>query len=163
MKDILWAPWRMGYVAGPAPEGCIFCTYPAAADDQGSLMVRRDEHAFAILNRYPYNNGHLMVAPYTHIADPGSLSEAETTGLWALVCDCLNALREVLKPDGFNVGMNLGRAAGAGYDEHLHVHIVPRWAGDSNFMVALAATKVLPQALEASWALLKEALGRRSR
>jgi ATP adenylyltransferase len=149
----LWAPWRIEYIRAPKPAGCIFCDFPAApeADDRANLVLHRSARAFTCLNRYPYNSGHLMVIPRAHVTELSALAPAE----WADLQDELRRAVEVVKatyhPDGMNVGMNLARAAGAGIDDHLHWHVVPRWAGDNNFMPVLADQRVVVQALDEAW------------
>ena len=156
MTDPLWAPWRLEYVQGGADvDGCIFCA--AAADEGHDLVVRRGGHAYAIMNLYPYSNGHLMVAPYRHVAAPGHLDEAERAEMWALLDRSLGALTEVMAPHGFNAGINIGRVAGAGVEDHVHLHVVPRWNGDTNFMPVLADVRVMPQHLDATWQALRAA------
>ncbi|MDQ7857311.1 MAG: HIT domain-containing protein [Armatimonadota bacterium] len=154
----LWAPWRAAYVGGPKPGGCVFCDAVAAGDDRAMLIVHRGAHGYLILNRFPYNSGHLMAVPYRHVARPQELSAEEHQALMALVVLALGALDRAMAPEGFNVGMNLGRAAGAGIDEHLHMHVVPRWVGDTNYMPVLGEVKVLPQHLDETYARLVEAL-----
>ena len=147
MTRQLWAPWRLEYV-GSADEqdGCIFCKALAAADEE-SLVVHRGEAAFVLLNRFPYASGHLMVAPARHVGELGDLEDAEVLEVHRLASQGLGALAETYKPQGFNLGWNLGRIAGAGVTDHVHLHVVPRWAGDTNFMPVLADTKVLPEHL----------------
>jgi ATP adenylyltransferase len=135
-------------------KGCIFCDLPAAGDDQANLILGRGELAFAILNRFPYNPGHLMVAPYRHVGDYAELSAEELAGLMALARTGLLALRAESEPHGFNLGMNLGQVAGAGIADHVHLHLVPRWGGDTNFMPIVGQTKVLPELLADTWAKL---------
>jgi ATP adenylyltransferase len=142
----LWAPWRLDYVAGGEPEGCIFCA-GQKADDDDALVVHRGRRCFVLLNLYPYSNGHLMVAPYRHIPAPGDLDEGERAELWSLLDQGIAALSAAMAPDGFNAGLNLGRVAGAGVEHHLHLHVVPRWKGDVNFMPVLADVKVMPEHL----------------
>ena len=147
MTERLWAPWRLEYVAGGTdPDACIFCDKPGL-DDDAALMVHRGERAFVLLNLYPYANGHMMVAPYRHVAEPGELDEAERAEMWLLLDRALAALRAAFDPDGFNCGINLGRAAGAGIERHIHLHVVPRWSGDTNFMPVLADVRVMPEHL----------------
>ncbi len=154
--DRLWTPWRMQYVSTTTddPVGCLFCELPKQADDAESLLLHRGEHAFALLNLYPYNTGHAMVAPYLHTADLASLPPYVGANLLALLQHTVAALTAEYRPDGFNVGMNLGRVAGAGVPDHLHLHIVPRWNGDTNFMPLTAETKVLPETLPETYARL---------
>ena len=144
----LWAPWRLEYVArADEDEGCVFCR-AAAADDEAAHVVRRGEHAFALLNRFPYASGHLMVAPFRHEADFSALSSDEAVDVHRLAATAMGALAQTMRPQGFNLGWNLGRIAGAGVVDHVHLHVVPRWAGDTNFMPVLADAKVIPEALE---------------
>jgi ATP adenylyltransferase len=154
----LWAPWRLSYVqqAGEQ-EGCVFCLEAAGALGDDSLVVHRGERALAILNKYPYSSGHLMVAPVRHVAGLDELSEEEALEVHRLTGAALAALRAVYKPDAFNVGWNLGEVAGGSIAGHLHEHVVPRWAGDTNFMPVLADVKVLPEHLLATRAHLVEA------
>jgi ATP adenylyltransferase len=142
-------PWRMDYVSGPKDEGCFLCQAIAAeSDDDANLVVARRPHAIALLNRYPYNSGHVMVAPLRHVASLGDLSSDERLGIMDLVTETTEVLEDEMHPDAYNVGINLGRAAGAGVPGHLHVHVVPRWIGDTNFMPVVGETMVLPEALE---------------
>lgn len=156
----IWAPWRLAYVKDASKdieEECIFCAKPAAEDDEASLIVHRGERSFVILNLFPYTNGHLMVAPYEHV---GRLQEmpAETLAeMMALAQRAMDRLEEVYQPHGYNVGFNQGRVAGAGVEHHIHMHVVPRWAGDNNFMPVIADTKVMPQSIEQSYEALKGA------
>ncbi len=159
--DILWSPWRMSYIGGGGGgDGCIFCTIPeqGSEHDRENLLLLRGEHAFVILNRYPYNSGHLMIVPYRHLRDVTLLTPAESAEIMALLQRMVSALTAVYRPEGFNTGMNLGSVAGAGIADHLHMHIVPRWAGDTNFMPVVGQTKVLPEALEQTWERLTAAL-----
>jgi ATP adenylyltransferase len=143
----LWAPWRLEYVQHADEQGgCVFCT-AAGGDDQEGLVVHRGERAFALLNRYPYSSGHLMVAPYRHGSGFDSLDEVEALEVHRLAVQAIEALQSVYSPDGFNVGWNLGRIAGAGIVDHGHVHVVPRWSGDTNFMPVLADVRVIPEHL----------------
>ncbi|MHB1844521.1 MAG: HIT family protein [Deltaproteobacteria bacterium] len=172
----LWAPWRLELIQGEGaaanPPGCIFCLFPAEAEakgaltpegracDQARLILGRSRHAFVILNKFPYNNGHLMVIPRRHTADFAGLPPEEADDLHRLLQRSLGLLAEAYAPDGYNVGMNLGRIAGAGIAEHLHYHVVPRWNGDTNFMPVLAETKVMIEHLAASWERLRAAFER---
>jgi ATP adenylyltransferase len=164
----LWTPWRMGYVSGTAesaqprqpeqPEQptCFLCALAAAPEqDAERLVLLRGERALVLLNLYPYNSGHLMVAPYAHGGDLAQLPAETGHELFDLTQRAVAALRDEYQPDGFNVGLNLGRPAGAGLPDHLHVHVVPRWNGDTNFMPVLGETKVLPEALDQTWARLR--------
>ena len=155
----LWTPWRMRYVAGAdRAEGCIFCNRLAERDDAQSLILHRGDHAFVIMNLYPYNTGHLMIVPNAHVAspehaDPGTM--AEMAGLRGPV---LRAIRRALSPDGFNLGLNVGAPAGAGVADHFHEHVVPRWQGDANFMPILASTMVMPELIPVTYAKLRAEL-----
>ena len=153
MEKPLWAPWRMEFIRAEKPKGCIFCEFPAApeADDRKNLVVHRSAQAFTCLNRYPYNSGHVMVIPRAHVADLGALSPEIHADLGEELRRAIAVVRAVYTPDGMNVGMNLGRAAGAGIADHLHWHVVPRWAGDNNFMPVLADQRVVVEALDAAW------------
>ena len=148
--DSLHAPWRIEYILSPKPElkEGLFTRIAQSSDDEENLVIVRDRTCFALLNKYPYNGGHLMVVPYKEVADLHGLTDEELADLWKLTRRCLAALTAVMKPDGFNVGINLGKVAGAGIAEHLHIHVVPRWNGDTNFMPVLANTTVLPEALK---------------
>jgi ATP adenylyltransferase len=144
----LWAPWRLEYIErADEQEGCVFCRAREDADDE-SLVVRRGERALVVLNRYPYASGHLMVAPNRHEGEFGDLDPDEVLEIHRLAASGLGALSESMRPQGFNLGWNLGRVAGAGVVDHVHLHVVPRWAGDTNFMPVLADVKVLPEALQ---------------
>jgi len=156
--NILWAPWRVGDVMEPKDEGCFLCEAPAAGDDHGRLVLYRSRRVYIILNSFPYNSGHVMVAPLRHVARPEDLDPEERLDLMDTLALATRVLQAALRPEGFNVGLNLGRAAGAGIEQHLHVHVVPRWAGDTNFMPVLAAVKVLPEHLAATYEKLREAL-----
>jgi ATP adenylyltransferase len=146
----LWAPWRLEYIqSADEEEGCVFCRV-RDGDDEGSLVVHRGKRAFVVLNKYPYASGHLMVAPNRHEGEFGDLEDEETLEIHQLAASGLAALAETMRPQGFNLGWNLGRIAGAGVVDHVHMHVVPRWAGDTNFMPVLADVKVLPEALEQS-------------
>ncbi len=161
----LWAPWRMSYIRGEseAPEaGCVFCLPPGQEEDRQRLVLRRGQTAFLIMNKYPYTNGHLMIAPYRHTADPGQLSADEVMEMHRLLVAAREVLLETSGPQGFNIGMNLGQIAGAGIADHLHLHIVPRWSGDTNFMPVFTDVRVIPQHLEETYEILSQAFsGRR--
>jgi ATP adenylyltransferase len=145
----LWAPWRLEYIqSADEQDGCIFCRAAEAGDDEVALVVHRGERALVLLNRYPYASGHLMVAPNRHEAEFGELSGEEALEVHLLASAGLGALAQSMRPQGFNLGWNLGRIAGAGIVDHVHLHVVPRWAGDTNFMPVLADVKVMPEALE---------------
>lgn len=143
----IWAPWRMEYIIQKDSTECIFCTLPKSDDDEKNFILFRGENSFVVMNIFPYNNGHLMVSPYRHLACITALDKKETLELAELTKKCIEILRKLITPDGFNTGFNLGKSAGAGYDEHVHNHIVPRWIGDTNFMPVLADTKVHPEHL----------------
>jgi ATP adenylyltransferase len=146
----LHAPWRIDYIRGPKPEPAgapIFARIAQSNDDEANLVVCRDRTCFAVLNRYPYTGGHLLIVPYKVSPDLNGLTPEELSDLILLTRRCQNALSAVMKPDGFNIGVNLGKCAGAGITEHVHLHIVPRWNGDTNFMPVLAQTTVIPEAL----------------
>jgi ATP adenylyltransferase len=144
----LWAPWRLEYVQGADGEdGCVFCR-ALEADDETGLVVHRGARAFVLLNKFPYASGHLMVAPNRHEGEFGELDPEEAAEIHLLASSALDALAETMSPQGFNLGWNLGRIAGAGVVDHVHMHVVPRWAGDTNFMPVLADVKVMPEALE---------------
>jgi ATP adenylyltransferase len=151
----LWAPWRLEYIRGPKDEECIFCRALQSDDDEANYVVHRGERSFVILNAYPYNNGHVMIAPNLHEATIEPLDDATTLEMAQLVKRSMAALREVYRPEGFNVGINQGSAAGAGIEEHVHQHVVPRWVGDTNFMPVIGDVRVLPQALADSWSELR--------
>ena len=156
----LWAPWRMTYIAPKTPQSqeCIFCTQPAAYRDTEYYILYRGTHCYMMLNLYPYNTGHLMVVPYQHAASIEKLDAATLDELMAQAQLALQALRHAMKPDGFNMGINEGKVAGAGFAEHMHLHIVPRWQGDTNFMPVVADTKVMPELLSTVYQKLKAAL-----
>ncbi len=145
----LWSPWRMEYIQNTNKEaGCIFCERPAQPDSAGNLIVARGSRAYAILNRYPYTSGHLMIVPFDH--QPSlELLDAETRAeIMELASTAIQVLQYIYRPEGFNLGINIGEVAGAGIADHVHLHVVPRWAGDTNFMTSLGQTRVLPEALE---------------
>lgn len=147
--ETLHAPWRIEYILAPKPERpvSLFAEIAQSSDDVANLVVVRDRTCYALLNRYPYNGGHMLVVPYKQTTDFNGLTEDELADLWKLARRCVNVLKQQMKCDGFNVGINLGKVAGAGIVEHIHIHIVPRWLGDTNFMPVLGQTNVLPQAL----------------
>ena len=160
--ESLHAPWRIEYILSSKPElkQGVFARIAQSTDDEANYVIVRDRTCFALLNRYPYVGGHLMVVPYKEVADLNGLTEEEVADLWKLARRCLNALTTLMKPDGFNVGINLGKVAGAGILEHLHIHIVPRWNGDTNFMPVIAGTGVLPEALTEIAAKLRAELAK---
>jgi ATP adenylyltransferase len=153
----LWAPWRLDYVQAPRADQCVFCLGDPL-DDPARLVLHRGEHCFIIMNRYPYSNGHLMVAPFRHLADLGLLTAGEAAELHRLTVLCRDLLNSAFRPQGFNIGINLGAAGGAGITEHMHQHIVPRWIGDTNFMPVFADVRVIPQHLDATCQLFRQIL-----
>jgi len=171
----LWAPWRLGYILGEetveaphlsdnlldgAETDCFLCQAAPAGDDRQRLVVDRTENTVTLLNRYPYNNGHLLIAPRRHVARLDQLDDALQAELMRTIARMTGALEKLMQPQGFNIGLNLGRAAGAGVPGHLHWHIVPRWIGDTNFMPTIAGVHTIPQALEALWELLNAELNK---
>jgi ATP adenylyltransferase len=156
MEKPLWAPWRMEFIRSEKPKGCIFCEFPSAppSQDRANLVVHRSAHAFTCLNRYPYNSGHLMVIPRAHVAELGLLSAEVHADLQEELRRAVAVLKKVYAPEGMNVGMNLGKAAGAGIADHLHWHVVPRWVGDNNYMPVLADQRVVVEALDEAWTRL---------
>ncbi len=149
MKRI-WAPWRMKFVQSHS-EGCVFCSLPALPDGPENLIVHRGERAFVILNRFPYTSGHIMVVANEHKASLEDLDMVTRSEMMELSARCMTVLRRIYHPDGFNMGANIGEAAGAGVVGHVHIHVVPRWTGDASFMMTLAETKVMPEALEETY------------
>ena len=158
----LWAPWRLAYVGktekdgAPADAGCFFCrAWSDTGNEEAHLLLARGKTAFALLNRYPYTNGHLMVAPVRHEGGMERTTDGEGAEIWRLAADAKRILAETMRPDGFNLGINQGKAGGAGVLDHLHLHVVPRWDGDTNFMPVLADVRVVPEALHAAWARMR--------
>ena len=160
--ESLHAPWRIEYILSPKPKlyESVFTRIAQSLEDVENYVIARDRSCFAVLNRYPYNGGHLMAVPYKQVSDLNGLTDDELADLWKLTRRCINALTAVMKPDGFNVGINLGKVAGAGIVEHLHIHVVPRWGGDTNFMPVIASTGVLPEALQDVAAKLRAELAK---
>ena len=157
MADLLWAPWRLQYIEKDTSNGgCIFVDLPASSEDRANLILFRGEHCFVIMNAFPYTNGHLMVAPYKHTAEIADLDDQALLEINQMLGHCVRWIRVAYNPDGFNIGINLGKAAGAGIPTHIHWHIVPRWSGDTNFMTTVGQVRVLPQSLEDSYDRLKE-------
>lgn len=155
----VWAPWRMEYIRMPKenkPKGCIFCDKPLDKKDKDDLILYRGKTAFVIMNRYPYNNGHLMVVPYRHLSEYSALTEEELLEIGKITQITIKILKKTMNPQGFNVGFNIGESAGAGIAQHIHQHIVPRWNGDTNFMPVLCHTKVMVDGLTECWSELKE-------
>jgi ATP adenylyltransferase len=157
--ETLWAPWRMSYMKklnNPSKDGaCVFCVKNTETSDEANLVLYKGKKTFVVMNLYPYNNGHLLVIPCSHTAAFETLDQECWLEVWHLLALCKKVLGEALKPDGFNIGMNLGRSAGAGIEDHLHWHIVPRWNGDTNFLPVLGNTKVMSQSLEDCYAMLR--------
>src|SRR6185437_12810990 len=154
----LWAPWRLEYIRrADELEGCVFCLAAEGDDDEAMLVVHRGVSAFVLLNKFPYASGHLMVAPYRHAGQFGGLTDAEALEAHRLAADGMTALAATFGPEGYNAGWNLGRVAGAGIVDHVHLHVVPRWSGDTNFMPVLADVKVLPEHLSETRAKLAAA------
>lgn len=152
----LWCPWRMEYILGPKPDSCVFCIPDHTDEDRERLILYRGQWNFVIMNKYPYNNGHLMVTPYRHLMNILDLTKEEADEQYELTRRCVAILREAFNtPPGFNIGLNLGEAAGAGIREHLHMHIVPRWVGDASFMAVLDEVRVMPEHLDQTYANLK--------
>lgn len=144
MKN-LWAPWRMQYILGKKPSYCIFCAMPEENRDRENLILYRSENTYVIMNRFPYNNGHLMVLPYVHVSSLEGLEPELMREMMELTQYSVDCVTKAFSPDGFNIGINLGKMAGAGIEEHLHIHIVPRWAGDVSFMTVLDEIRVIPE------------------
>ena len=151
----IWAPWRIQYILQEKPVGCILCDNPKENNDAGKYILYRGEGNFIMMNLYPYNPGHLLVAPYRHVGSVEELTEEERNEHYSLVTRSVTVLREALAADGFNLGANLGKVAGAGIDDHFHSHIVPRWQGDNNFMTVINDVRVVPQALDETYENLK--------
>jgi len=155
--DFLWTPWRYQYIVKPEdPTVCVLCAAARPGDDAASFVVHRGERSYVILNRYPYTSGHLMVVPYEHVALLEDLDAESLTEMILLARDAERHLRAVYRPEGLNIGMNLGRAAGAGIAAHVHLHVLPRWTGDTNFMTVTGETRVVPEDLETTWRKLRE-------
>jgi ATP adenylyltransferase len=158
----LWRPWRIDYVSdieSIREEGCIFCTRPQAGDDRESLILHRGQSTFVIMNLYPYNTGHVMVTPYRHVGELEELDAGEMHELMELTTLMIRVIKQEMRPQGFNLGVNLGKAAGAGYDEHVHMHVVPRWQGDTNFMPVVGESKVMPESISGTYDRLLRGLG----
>ncbi len=151
----LWAPWRIDYIKSEKPPGCILCAKLKEKKDRANLVLMRGKHGFVLMNLYPYSNGHLMVSPYQHTCTIEELSDEVITNLMQMVRRSILALKESFKPEGINIGLNIGKAAGAGIDDHLHFHIVPRWGGDTNFMTVTAEIRVIPEDILKTYQQLK--------
>jgi ATP adenylyltransferase len=154
----MWTPWRMAYIRREQRPGCIFCDMLEVEDDRAQLILHRSKLAFLVLNKYPYNNGHLMAVPYRHMDTVESLTPEETVDMMALVSLGIRALRLTSHPEGFNIGVNIGKIAGAGVLDHVHIHVVPRWGGDTNFMPVFADVRLIPQDLTETYDELRGAL-----
>ncbi len=154
----IFAPWRIEYIKMEKMNDCIFCLLPEENDDEKNLILHRGKKAFVIMNNYPYNPGHVMVAPFRHVGSWEELSNEEILEINSLVSLMIKTIKKAMNPEGFNIGMNLGRVAGAGIEDHVHVHIVPRWNGDTNFMPVLGDVKVIPQALQETYEELKKTI-----
>ncbi|MBN1202793.1 MAG: HIT domain-containing protein [Anaerolineae bacterium] len=160
MNPILWTPWRMPYLTGEEKkdyEGCVFCAKSSADDDASEYVVVRSEHVFVALNSYPYNNGHLLIVPYAHVASVEDLPPDVLTDLMQTLNKALAALRRIYNPDAFNIGANIGSAAGAGIPAHFHLHVVPRWQADVGFITVVSGTRVVPDTLDTTYRRLREA------
>ena len=151
----IWAPWRIKYIQMEKMKGCILCDKPKESNDVLNYILYRGEKNFIIMNSYPYNPGHLMIAPYRHVANPEELNDEERNEHFKIVGRSIKILRQVFDPAGFNIGINVGRVAGAGIDDHFHTHIVPRWQGDTNFMPVISDVRVIPEALAETYEKLK--------
>ncbi len=147
----MWAPWRIEYILSSKKRGCFLCKAVQEEMDQKNLILKRGKKVFAIINRYPYNNGHIMIAPYRHVATLEKMDKEEQSEMMQMSAFACEKIRKAMKAQGFNIGINIGEAAGAGLKEHIHLHIVPRWAGDTNFMPVTADIKVIPQDLNSLW------------
>ncbi len=154
----LWSPWRLEYLTAPKSGECVFCHAAQSSNDRENLVLLRDERCFMILNRFPYNNGHFMVVPYDHVPTLENLDAETLTNMMLLLNRGLAALRAAMSPQGFNIGANLGHAAGAGIEEHVHLHAVPRWVGDTNFMPIIGNMRVVPETWQMTYDSLKAAL-----
>jgi len=151
----LWAPWRMDYIRTPKEDGCIFCKKHQSTKDRENLLLFRGEESFVLMNLYPYSNGHLMISPYKHTSDTNDISEIGNQEIMFLANKSMNIIKKIMGADGFNMGANLGKASGAGIEEHIHYHIVPRWIGDTNFMPVAGNTKVMVEGLQETWDSIK--------
>ena len=161
MKKI-WAPWRLEFISKGADAECIFCSKPKREDDRKCHIFSRGDHAYCMLNAFPYNPGHVLIAPYRHVTSIGALTSEEWQELFHLLNGATSTIEGLMHPHGYNIGFNLGAPAGGGF-EHVHMHVVPRWKGDTNFMPILAETKVLPEHLDATYDRIVEALGKKSK
>jgi ATP adenylyltransferase len=156
--DRLWTPWRYSYITSASPgEGCVFCHAHGEGDDEANLIVQRGRLNYILLNLYPYNSGHLMIAPYAHVAALEECPAEASSEMFEMAVRCEGILRREYRAQGINLGMNIGSAAGAGVAGHIHMHVVPRWAGDANFMTVAGETRVLPEDLKTTWRRMREA------
>jgi ATP adenylyltransferase len=155
--DHLWSPWRYRYVSKKGPDECIFCVKSQQTDDKSNYILHRAEKNFVLLNLYPYTSGHLMIAPYAHVPTLAESVPVALEEMMLLAQRAENALRQVYNPKGFNIGLNIGESAGAGIAGHIHMHVLPRWPGDANFMTTIGETRVIPEDLDTTWAKLKAA------
>ncbi|MDD6088819.1 MAG: HIT domain-containing protein [Desulfovibrionaceae bacterium] len=163
MSQPLWAPWRMEYILGEKPDSCVLCLpQHDTSHDEERLVLHRGTHAFVMMNRFPYNNGHLMVAPFRHVSDLTLLSQDEMHEISDLLQMCADVIKEFSNPQGINVGLNLGEAAGAGIRDHLHFHLVPRWNGDTSFMAVMSETRVIPDHIRSTYSKLQPLFARRT-
>ncbi|SKA71155.1 HIT family protein [Desulfobaculum bizertense] len=153
--EVLWAPWRLDYILGPKPDSCPFCLPEHTDEDEQRKILFRGQHAFVIMNIYPYTNGHLMVTPYRHVMNLVDLRTEEHHEIMDLIHACTRILQTHFHPQGINIGVNIGEAAGAGIKEHLHFHLVPRWVGDSSFMAVMSEARIVPEHLEKTYAKLR--------
>lgn len=153
--DTLWAPWRIEYIKVPHEEGCIFCDKPRQIDDRDALILYRGDNSFVMMNLYPYNNAHLMFAPYAHLSDLTALPVKVKTEIMILVDHAMTIVKRKLHPEGFNFGINVGKAAGAGIEEHVHYHLVPRWVGDTNYLPVIGHTKMVVEGLKETYDSLR--------
>jgi len=151
----LWAPWRMDYIRTPKEEECVFCKKSQSVNDREDLVLHRGKESFILMNLYPYTNGHLMISPFKHTSDTNDISKFGNQEIMKLANESINILKKIMGADGFNFGANLGKAGGAGIEEHIHYHVVPRWVGDTNFMPVLGNTKVMIEGLQESWDKMK--------
>jgi len=151
----IWAPWRIEYIQREKSEGCILCEKPKQSGDAANYILYRGDKNFVIMNAYPYNPGHLMIAPYRHVANLDELTDEERREHFEMVSQSIKVLRQAFNPGGFNIGINMGKVAGAGIDEHVHTHVVPRWQGDTNFMPVLSEVRVVPEALAETYKKLE--------
>ena len=158
-EENLWAPWRLAYIKGEKEDGCIFCNRLARDTDEADYILHRGKRAFVILNAFPYANGHLMVVPFDHVPDLEALADETLAEMDRLLKRSIVALKQAFGPQGFNVGWNIGKCAGAGVEEHIHEHVVPRWQGDTNYMPVVAGVSVIPDALASTWQALKPHFG----